>query len=124
MYLSCEENKKRMLAGELYDAKIPPLPEELLKAKELCWQYNGCNPRQNEARQEILRELVGKIGENAKIEPNFFCDYGYNIELGDNFYANHNLVILDVCAVKIGDNVMFGPNVSLLCAGHPVEATA
>jgi maltose O-acetyltransferase len=111
--------KEKMLRGELYD----PLDEELLndrkKAKELCREFNLIETDKTYRKKEILKELFGKE-YNCFIEPNFFCDYGYNITLGQNFYANHNCIILDVNKVTIGDNVMLGPNVQLYTATHPL----
>lgn len=72
---------------------------------------------------EIVKELLGK-SEKAYINPPFYCDYGKHIEVGKNFYANYNCTILDVAKVKIGDNCMFAPNVSIFTAGHPVHPVA
>lgn len=111
--------KEKMLKGQLYD----PLDEELLndrrKAKKLCRAFNLMETEKGYRKKEILNELFGQAYD-CYIEPNFFCDYGYNIILGKNFYANHNCVILDVNTVKIGDNVMFGPNVQVYTATHPL----
>ena len=113
--------KEKMITGELYQPWEEQLISDRRRSKQLCHSYNQTSPDKQELRQGILRELLGKVAE-AKIEPTFFCDYGYNIELGDNFYANHNCVILDCAPVKIGDNVLFGPNVTLTTAGHPLDA--
>ena len=114
--------KEKMLAGELYN----PLDEELFqgrtKAKALCHKYNSLAPDKIKEKSEIIRELFSKAGENFIIEPNFFCDYGYNIEIGENFYSNHNLVILDSAKVKFGDNVFIGPNCGFYTAEHPIDA--
>ena len=72
---------------------------------------------------ELLKRLLGKTGENLIIEPPFACDYGYNIEVGENFYANVNLVILDGAKVRIGDNAFIAPNVGIYTAGHPLDAS-
>ena len=74
-----------------------------------------------EERHNLLRELLGQTKENFYFEPPFRCDYGYNIEIGNNFYSNYNLTILDCAKVKIGDNVLIAPNVSLFTAGHPIH---
>ena len=114
--------KEKMLAGELYNS----LDEELLKgrinAKALCYKYNSLAPDKVKEKSEIIKELFSKSGENFLIEPNFFCDYGYNIEIGENFYSNHNLVILDPAKVKFGDNVFIGPNCGFYTAEHPIDA--
>lgn len=108
--------KEKMLSGVLYDANEEVLVAERVRAKELCRKYNS------ELKKDYLKELLGKTGKNFQIEPNFFCDYGYNIELGENFYANHNLVILDPGKVTFGDNVFIGPNSGFYTAEHPIDA--
>lgn len=75
-------------------------------------------------QDERLREILGGAGENLSIVPPFHCDYGYNITVGDNFYANYNLIILDVAPVTIGDNVFIAPNVAIYTAGHPIHPKA
>ena len=81
------------------------------------------NETEKEAlRREILEELLGQVGENIFIEPTFKCDYGYNIKVGDNFYANFDCVILDVCPVTIGKNVFLAPGVHIYTATHPLDA--
>ena len=110
-----------MIAGEFYQAMGKELMEERQYAKEQLFQYNNLEPSKIKARNQILKKLFGKTTSRFFIEPPFRCDYGYNIYLGDNFYANYNLIILDCAPVYIGDNVMIGPNVSLFTAGHPVH---
>ena len=102
--------KEKMLSGKLYDSTVEYLVCDRLKAKNLCYEYNLLKPDEENKKKEILKNLLGKTGENFLIEPNFYCDYGYNIELGENFYSNHNLVILDCAKVTFGDNVFIGPN--------------
>ena len=114
--------KEKMLAGQIYDANYDKnLVEERQKAKELCFKYNMLNPSDTIDRENVLKELIGKIKGNILIEQPFICDYGYNIEMGDNFYSNHNLVILDAGGVKFGDNVFIGPNCGIYTSGHPIE---
>ena len=79
------------------------------------------DPTKIKARIQMIKNLFGKTTSRLYIEPPFYCDYGYNIEVGDNFYSNYNLTILDCAKVKIGDNVMIAPNVSIFTAGHPVD---
>lgn len=110
--------KDKMLAGELYIANDPQLVQERKRAKRLCSQYNR-DPVDLDAA--VLAELFG-APTDAYLEPPFYCDYGYNIRLGKNCYANHNLIILDCAPVSLGDNVFIAPNVVLSTAGHPVEA--
>ncbi|MCM1003950.1 MAG: sugar O-acetyltransferase [Candidatus Gastranaerophilales bacterium] len=108
--------KEKMLSGGMYNPNLDGLLEERIRAKELCYKYNA------ELDKKYLKELLGKTGEAFQIEPNFFCDYGYNIELGENFYSNHNLVILDCAPVTFGDNVFIGPNCGFYTAEHPLDA--
>ena len=106
-----KSEKQKMLDEELYYSGVPELKEALLNSKEMCYDYNNLRPREFDKKKEILKKLLKKVGEECYIEPPFFCDYGFNTTLGDNFYANHNLVILDVCEVTFGNNVFIGPNV-------------
>lgn len=112
--------KDKMLAGLPYDAWDTELFNDRMQAKSLCHQFNQADPVKTTNRMALLTDLLRCKG-SVHIEPNFFCDYGYNIEVGEQFYANHNLVILDVCKVSIGDNVMFGPNVMISTATHPID---
>ena len=115
--------KEKMLAGEVYDANYDKeLIKERENAKELCYDYNNLKPSKIEERRELLKKLLGKTKENFLIEQPFVCDYGYNIEIGENFYANHNLTILDANKVKFGDNVFIAPNCGFYTAGHPLDA--
>lgn len=107
--------KEKMLTGEYYNPMSETLIEERKLAKSLCYKYN------RDLDSKCLRELLGKTGDSFQIEPNFFCDYGYNIELGENFYSNHNLVILDPAKVSFGDNVFIGPNCGFYTACHPLD---
>ena len=116
-----KSEKQKMLDEELYYSGVPELKEALLNSKEMCYDYNNLRPREFDKKKEILKKLLKKVGEECYIEPPFFCDYGFNTTLGDNFYANHNLVILDVCEVTFGNNVFIGPNVGIYTAGHPID---
>ena len=116
-----EEDK--MLAGELYDGVANgELSKELYQAKDLCYEYNQIKPSKIKERNEIMRKILGSTKEKFLIEQPFMCDYGYNIEIGENFYANHNLVILDGNRVKFGNNVFIAPNCGFYTAGHPIDA--
>lgn len=103
---------------------VNPFEPELVaarkRAKQLCQQLNALRADQTKARKPIYQQLFGEV-TRAYIEPHFFCDYGSNIFLGDGFYANHNCVILDVAEVRIGKNVMFGPNVQIYATTHPLD---
>ena len=86
--------KDKMLAGELYDANYDKeLTKERLKAKDMCYEYNNTKPSNTDERTMIMSKILGKHKNIFYIEPPFYCDYGYNIEVGENFYSNHNLVI-------------------------------
>ncbi|CEG25578.1 maltose O-acetyltransferase [Bacillus sp. B-jedd] len=113
--------KEKMLAGEMYVPADPELVEERLKARRLANAYNQTAETEFERRTEILQELFGSVGKNSFIEPDFRCDYGSNIYAGDNFYANFNCVILDVCEVRFGDNCMLAPGVHIYTATHPLH---
>lgn len=99
----------------------PHLMAARKKAKMLCQQLNGLRADQRKAREPIYQSLFGRANK-PYIEPNFFCDYGSNIFLGDNFYANHNCVMLDAAAIVIGDRVLLGPGVQLYTTTHPLDA--
>lgn len=111
-----------MLAGEPYKGFDPELLSERQRAKEMIFEFNSLRPSQIEERNNILKKLLRKTGKNNFFEPPFRCDYGYNIEIGENFYTNYNLIILDCAKVTIGNNVLIGPNVGIFTAGHPLHA--
>lgn len=114
--------KEKRDKGELYDANYnQELIEEMKRAKDLCFEYNKIPPSNREKREKLIKKLLGKTGENILIESNFQCDYGYNIFVGENFYMNHNCVILDGAKVEFGDNVFVAPNCGFYTAGHPIE---
>lgn len=109
--------KEKMLSGELYLANDSQLVSERKRAKALCYRYNQ---QVVDLDRITLQELLG-YQTDAYLEPPFFCDYGYNIRVGKNFYANHNFVVLDGAQVLCGDNVFIGPNVVITTAGHPID---
>ena len=113
--------KERMLANLPYKAWMDGLAEERLACRCKIFEYNNLHPNETEAKTRLIKEILGKTGEVVYIEPPFRCDYGYNVEVGENFYANYNLIILDVGRVKIGSNAQFGPNVAIYTAGHPLH---
>ena len=113
-----EKMKKQMLYDANYDKQ---LIKEREYAKDLCFDFNNTRPSDTEKQQVILKKLIGKTKDSFCITAPFWCDYGYNIELGENFYANHNLVILDGAKVTFGDNVFIAPNCGFHTAGHPID---
>lgn len=114
--------KSKMLTGEWYlpmnDAE---LENERLKVKDLCIKYNSLKESDKEERDRLIRQIIGKTKKEICVESNFFCDYGYNIEVGEKFYVNHNCVILDCAKVTFGDNVLIGPNCGFYTANHPID---
>ncbi|WP_143320492.1 sugar O-acetyltransferase [Clostridium sp. HBUAS56010] len=113
--------KERMLAGLPYKAWLDGLGEERMENKIKIREYNTLSPTDRAGAERVIRSILGKSGKDIHMEQPFFCDYGKNIEVGDNFYSNFNCTILDVAKVVIGDNVMFAPNVSIFTAGHPIH---
>ncbi len=113
--------KEKMLNGLIYDADDKELVSDRMKCKDLCYEYNNTKPSDIKKRDEIIKKILGKTGEKVWIEPNFWCDYGYNITVGENFYANHNLVILDCIKVTFGDNCFIAPNCSFYTPNHPLD---
>ena len=111
-----------MLAGELYDPLDPELVAARVRARDLCQDLNATREREEETRRRILVELFGAGGGEVWMQPPFFCDYGSNIYLGKRVFFNFNCVVLDVCAVRIGDFTLFGPAVQIYTATHPLEA--
>ncbi len=114
--------KEKMLAGMIYDANYDAaLIEERMRCKEMCRDYNMLRPSDTAGRDAQLRRMLGRVGRAIIIEQPFYCDYGYNISVGDNFYANVNLVVLDGAPVTFGDNVFVAPNCGFYTAGHPLD---
>jgi maltose O-acetyltransferase len=113
--------REKMTTGELYFSADPILTTDRGRARGLTSRYNA-SPLDQTVRTTILKELFGSLGDNCTIEPTFRCDYGYNIQIGKNFFANFDCIILDVAEVKIGDNCMFAPRVGLYTATHSLDA--
>ncbi len=113
--------KERMLAGLPYKAWLDGLSEERLENKKRVFAFNHLEPDRQDEKERLLKEILGKTGEYVNIEAPFHCDYGYNIEVGENFFANYNFTVLDTGKVRIGANAQIGPNVSIYAAGHPVH---
>lgn len=109
--------------GFLYDANYD---EEIVEARkrcaDLCYEFNNCSPLDINKQRELLNAIFGSIKENPVITAPFYCDYGFNIFIGKNFYTNHNVTILDGAKVTIGDNVFIAPNCVLSTAGHAIDS--
>lgn len=115
--------KEKMLQGLLYNAEVDYLKNDRVNCKLLCQKYNNLTYDEIEERAKLIKQILGKTGEKFLIEQSFICDYGYNIEIGENFYSNHNLVILDCARVTFGDNVFIAPNCGFYTACHPLDVT-
>ena len=113
--------KERMLAGLPYKAWMDGLSQERLENKKKIFAFNHLEPDKIEEKEKLLKEILGKTGKYVNIEAPFHCDYGYNIEVGENFFANYNFTVLDVGKVRIGANAQIAPNVSIYTAGHPIH---
>lgn len=125
LYISVKKQtmteREKMLAGLPYKASSPELVEELTAVKTLLQQYNTLLPSDREGMRSMLDRLLGSHGERFTILQPFYCDYGKNIIIGEDFFANFGLTILDEGMVKIGSNAFIGPNVSIYTACHPLE---
>ncbi len=109
-----------MIAGQAYFPSNKELQRERLEAKTLCYEFNNTSPKEVKLGRKILKSLLGESG-SFWIEPPFYCDYGYNISTGRNFYLNHGVTILDPAPVTFGDDVMIGPGVLISTATHPLD---
>jgi maltose O-acetyltransferase len=113
--------KQRMLTGEAYDPSAPELVADRRRARDRCRRYNATAPTETERRERLLRELFGEVGDDATVVPPFRCDYGYNVRVGDGFFANTGCVVLDVAPVAFGENCLLGPSVHVYTATHPID---
>ena len=114
--------KEKMLKGKPYEPlKDKELERERISVKDLCIKYNSLSSTDKKEKNKLIKKIIGKTGKKIWVEPNFYCDYGYNIEVGENFYINHNCVILDCAKVKFGNNVFIGPNCGFYTAEHPLD---
>ncbi|MDE7464450.1 MAG: sugar O-acetyltransferase [Clostridiales bacterium] len=113
--------KEKMIAGEYYVGMDEELTAERERAKDLLFEFNSAKPSLRAEREALLQKLFGKLGKNSWVESPFNCDYGGNLYVGDNFYANTNLCILDCAKVTIGNNVFIGPNVGIYPPEHAFD---
>lgn len=114
--------KEKMISGALYNPIDEELENDRNRAKDLTFDFNSLRPSQGKEKAELIKWLFGKTGEHVWVEQPFHCDYGYNISVGEHFYANHNCVILDCAKVTIGHHVFLAPNVGIYTATHPLDA--
>lgn len=114
--------KEKMLTQKMYAPdQDPELTSERFAAKALCQQYNALHPADVEGQRALMQRLLGSTKSGFYIVAPFWCDYGYNISIGENFFANHNTVILDCAKVTFGDNVFVAPDCGFHTAGHPID---
>jgi maltose O-acetyltransferase len=114
--------REKMLAGELYDPLDPELVVARARARDLCQALNATREAEEAERRRILVDLFGAGGDTVWMQPPFYCDYGWNISVGQRVFFNFNCVVLDVCSVRVGDFTLFGPAVQIYTATHPLEA--
>ncbi len=112
---------EKMISSKLYNSTDPELIKLRSKAQDLCYEYNLLRPSDKDNQQDIMSRLLGSIGSKYEIRAPFYCDYGFNISIGDNFFSNFNTVFIDCSRIVIGNNVMFGPNCCIDGAGHPTD---
>ncbi len=109
--------------GYLYDANYDKeIVEERTRCADLCYEFNLCRPSDTAKQQELLNRMLGSIKGNPVITAPFYCDYGFNITIGENFYTNRNVTILDGAKVTFGDNVFIAPNCVFSTAGHAIDS--
>lgn len=120
-----DELKQKLFEGfPTQTDKCKTFIKELERSKDIQFEFNSIKPSMRKERADIIKRLFGSVGKNVLIESPFSCDLGYNISVGDNFYANHGCVILDCARVTIGDNVFLAPQVGIYAAGHPIDYKA
>lgn len=107
--------------GFLYDTTFPGRESAHLACADLCWEYNRTRPSDMERREMLIRKLFGKVGTEPYVEPNIFCGFGFNIEVGDHFFANNNCVFVDPGKIIFGDYVFIGPCCGFYTAHHPID---
>jgi maltose O-acetyltransferase len=120
--LNVKTNKEKMLSGEPYLASDPQLVQARLNARWLTWRFNQTLETEDDLRKSLLKKLLGSTGNTLYIRPPFHCDYGYNIIIGENFFANLDCVFVDVYAIRIGDNCFMGSGVHIYTTTHPLNS--
>src|SRR5574344_2174095 len=113
--------KAKMLRGEPYDANTPELLTELTAVKNILQKFNHLKPENRSKQRRLLQKILGKTGNNFTFIQPFYCDYGKHIEIGEDFFANFNLTILNEAKVVIGDHAFIGPNVNIYTACHSLD---
>lgn len=115
------DTRERMKSGKLYFCTDEEIAKEQLKCLDLLYDFNRTRPTEMEKRRELLKVILAEVGENCYIEPPLHANWGRNTHFGSNIYANFNLTLVDDTDIYVGDSVMFGPNVTVATAGHPVD---
>ncbi|GMA08142.1 acetyltransferase [Tetragenococcus halophilus subsp. flandriensis] len=121
--MNLEEQRQFILTGKMYNDLTPELVQAREDAVLLTNQYNVAFGQSSYIREEILQKLLYSIGDNVGFEPTFRCEFGFNISIGDNFYANFDCMMLDGGGIEIGDNVLFGPKVGIYTSNHAIDAS-
>ena len=119
--MDLEQQKQLILSGKMYNDLTSELIQARQKAVLLTNEYNNSFGQQAEQREAILKKLLKSMGEDVYFEPNFRCEFGYNITIGNHFYANFDCVMLDGGGIEIGDNVLFGPRVGIYTSNHAID---
>ncbi len=115
--------REKAQKGYLYDANYDQqIIEERTRCADLCYEFNQCKPSDTKKQKELLKKILGSMKENPVITAPFYCDYGFNISIGKNFYTNYNVTILDGAKVTFGDNVFIAPNCVFSTAGHAIDS--
>lgn len=121
--MNLEEQRQNILKGKMYNDLTAELVEAREKAVFLTNEYNNSFGKPAKEREAILKRLLKSVGTGVHFEPTFRCEFGYNISIGDNFYANFDCVMLDGGGIEIGNNVLFGPRVGIYTSNHAIDAT-
>lgn len=114
----------KMMAEDLYDVNDRQLVEQRERARDLYETLNQTSFHDTEGLQQLIKQLFGTVGTGSEVRPRFICDYGYNIHVGNNFFANFDCILLDTCPITIGDNVLLAPRVQIYTAAHPLDVGA
>jgi acetyltransferase len=113
--------RERMKNGQLYFCTDEEVAKEQLKCLDRLYDFNRTRPSEMPKRMALLKEILAEVGENCYVEPPLHANWGINTHFGNNVYANFNLTLVDDCDIYVGDSVMFGPNVTVAVAGHPID---
>lgn len=112
---------EKCMRGEMYNTTFRGRDELVTAALMLCQEYNRTPANDKKRREELVRELFGKVGKNPDVEPNVFCGFGFNVEVGDNFFANNGCNFVDPAKITFGNNVFIGPDCGFYTAHHPID---